>query len=67
MVKKRKEYDLYTRELYQELKRLKKIYEESNFEIKNIWKQGELLPPRFDMNRGCIELIDYLLDKMEKK
>lgn len=55
-----------SRELYQELIRLKKIYEEKNLNIKKIWTQGELLPPRYDMNKGCIELIDYLLEEFYK-
>ena len=45
---------------------LKKIYEEKNLNIKKIWTQGELLPPRYDMNKGCIELIDYLLEEFYK-
>lgn len=56
-----------SRELYQELIRLKKLCIESNEDLKMICVQGEQLPPRYDMNKGCIQLIDYLLEEYKWK
>ena len=45
-----------------------KRYEDSNIELNDTYKfyLKSPLPPRYTMNLGAIELIDYLLDNMNE-
>lgn len=48
---------------YDELRRLRTIYINSNMMLKENSKLLNVeLPPRYYMNLGCIEIIDYLLE-----
>lgn len=54
------------RELFQQLKRLRRVYEDSNKGLEKTMKLlNSELPPRYYMNEGCIEFIDYLLSLYE--
>ena len=48
------------------LEEIKKTYVELNVHIEWL-SEGEDLPPRYFKNEGCIEIIDFLLDKMKGK
>lgn len=50
------------------IKDCNKRYEDSNIELNDTYKYylNSPLPPRYTMNLGAIELIDYLLDKMNE-
>lgn len=53
---------------YRELLKLKRNYEDSNKHLKFINKFNEnVYPPRYYMNKGAIELIDYLLGDDENE
>lgn len=45
----------------------RRIYEDSNKSLEDSYKILNCdLPPRYYMNNGCIEMTDYLLDKMNE-
>lgn len=49
---------------FHELKRLRKVYEDTNKKLEKTYNEilKEALPPRYYMNLGCIEVIDFLLN-----
>ena len=50
------------RKLYQHIKRLRRVYDDSNKTIEEtMGLLNSQIPPRYYMNEGCIEFIDYLL------
>ena len=49
------------------LEEIKKTYVELNIHIKYLKEKEENYPPRYYKNEGCIEIIDFLLDKMKGK
>lgn len=45
----------------------KRIYEDSNKSLEDTFKiLNSDLPPRYYMNNGCLEMTDYLLDKINE-